>query len=90
MNGNFVPATPKEGMVLEYLIRHAGRVVTQTQLAQAVWSLDFETGTNVVEVHISRLRKKIDEPGKSSLIKTIPGAGYMVEADGFPGKPMGS
>ena len=82
VNGRFVPATPKERMVLEYLIRHAGRVVTQTQLAQAVWDMDYETGTNVVEVHVSRLRKKIDEPGKPSMIQTIPGSGYMIEKDG--------
>jgi two-component system, OmpR family, response regulator len=81
IDDRFIPLTPKEMMVLEFLIRHVGRVVTQTQLAQAVWSLDFETATNVVEVHISRLRKKIDEPGKPSLIQTVHSAGYMINPD---------
>ena len=81
MNGRFIPLTPKEFMILEYLIRHAGRVVTQTALEQAVWNSDFETGTNVVEVHINRLRKKIDENGKPSIIQTVRGSGYLMEKD---------
>lgn len=81
VNGEFAPLTQKEFMILEYLIRHAGRAVTQTALAQAVWNLDFETGTNVVEVHVNRLRKKIDEDGKPSLIQTIRGSGYLIEKD---------
>jgi two-component system, OmpR family, response regulator len=82
VNGRVVLLTPKEFMVLEYLMRHPGRVVTQTAIAQAVWSLDHDTGTNVVEFHINHLRKKIGEPGKESILKTVRGSGYMIEVDG--------
>jgi len=82
VNGNLVLITPKEFMILEYLLRHRGRVVTQNALAQAVWSLDSETWTNVVEVHINRLRKKIDQDGQPSIIQTVRGSGYLIDADG--------
>jgi two-component system OmpR family response regulator len=85
LNGSWVILTPKEFMVLEYLMRHAGQVVTQTAIAQAVWSLDHDTGTNVVEYHINHLRKKIGESGKESIIKTVRGSGYMIEPHGEDG-----
>jgi len=81
LDGRAIALTPKEFMLLEYLLRHTGRIVTQTALAQAVWNLDFETGSNVVEVHVNRLRKKLDAPGKPSIIQTHRGAGYMIETE---------
>ena len=76
-----VPLTPKEFMLLEYLLRHKGRIVTQQSLSQAVWSMDFETNSNVVEVAIKRLRDKIAILGKPSLIQTVRGSGYMIEEE---------
>jgi two-component system OmpR family response regulator len=81
VDGRSVLLTPKEFMMLEYMLRNTGRIVTQTSLAQAIWSIDYETGTNVVEVHMNRLRKKIDEPGKPSFIQTVRGSGYLMEKD---------
>ncbi len=78
--GQQVALTPKEFMILEYLMRRSGRIVTQQALTDACWDLDFETGTNVVEVHINRLRKKIDKKGKESFIQTVRQGGYMMEA----------
>jgi two-component system, OmpR family, response regulator len=79
MNDQWIILTPKEFMVLEYLIRHAGEVVTQTAIAQAVWSLDRDTSTNIVEYHVANLRKKIAVPGKPSPIQTVRGSGYMLD-----------
>ena len=62
--------------MLEYLLRNAGRVVTRAMLLQHVWNLHFDTGTNMVDVAIGRLRKKIEAPGGPHLIETVRGAGY--------------
>ena len=70
----------KEFQLLDYLMRHAGQVVTQTMLIEAIWDYDFNPGTNIVDVHISRLRAKIDGAGESPMIKTIRGAGYRLDA----------
>jgi two-component system OmpR family response regulator len=68
----------REFKLLEYLLRHKGQVVTRTMLLEAVWDYNFDPQTNVIDVHISRLRKKIgDEGGK--IIKTVRGAGYIIE-----------
>ncbi len=84
VRGRVITLRPKEFSLLEYLLRNKGRVVSQTAIAQAVWSLDEETQTNVVEQHIKNLRKKIDEEGQPSIIQTHLGAGYMIE-DETPG-----
>jgi len=81
VNGKIVPFTPREFMVLEFLMRNVGDVVTQKAIEQAVWSLDHDIGTNVVEYHITHIRKKIDEPDKESMIKTVRGSGYVIEDD---------
>jgi two-component system OmpR family response regulator len=81
VNGKPFPFTPKEFAVLEHLLRFPGQMVSQKSIEQAVWSLEFDIGTNVVEYHIAHIRKKIDEPGKESIIKTVRGYGYMIEAD---------
>lgn len=68
----------REFKLLEYLLKHIGKVVTRTMLLEAVWDYNFDPQTNVIDVHISRLRKKIkDESGK--IIKTVRGAGYTIE-----------
>ncbi|WP_060979477.1 MULTISPECIES: response regulator transcription factor [Pseudomonadota] len=70
----------KEFQILDYLVRHAGQVVTRTMMLEAVWDYGFDTGTNVIDVHISRLRSKIDQPGERPLLHTVRGAGYRLDA----------
>ena len=72
---------PQEHKLLEYLMRHAGRVVTRTMLFEGVWDLHFDPQTNVVDVHISRLRQKVDKGFGTSLIHTHRGGGYSIRAD---------
>ncbi|WP_200943069.1 response regulator transcription factor [Altererythrobacter sp. Root672] len=69
---------PKEYQLLDYLMRHAGQVVTRTMLLEAIWDYSFNPGTNVIDVHISRLRGKIDAEGETPLIHTVRGAGYRL------------
>jgi two-component system, OmpR family, response regulator len=69
---------PTECKVLEFMMRHAGETVTRTMLFKAVWSYNFDPGTNLIEVHMSKLRKKIDTPGKETLLKTVRGEGYRL------------
>ena len=72
---------PREFRLLEYFLRHPGRVVTRAMLLQEVWQYHFSLETNVVDVHISNLRKKIDTKGMPSLIVNIRGAGFMLNAN---------
>lgn len=69
---------PREFRLLEYLMRHAGQVVTRTMLLENVWDYHFDPQTNVIDVHMSRLRSKIDRGHDTSLLHTIRGAGYMI------------
>jgi two-component system OmpR family response regulator len=69
---------PREFRLLEYLMRHAGQVVTRTMLLENVWDYHFDPQTNVIDVHISRLRSKIDKGFSQPLLHTIRGAGYMI------------
>ena len=71
---------PTEFRLLEFLVRQTGQVVTRTMIFEAVWGYHFDPGTNVIEVHIGRLRKKIDAPGAAPLIRTVRGSGYVLEA----------
>ncbi|MFO1165100.1 MAG: response regulator transcription factor [Paracoccus sp. (in: a-proteobacteria)] len=71
---------PREVALLECLLRRKGRVQTRTMLLEAVWDLNFDPQTNVVESHISRLRAKVDKPFPTELIKTVRGAGYRIDA----------
>ena len=71
---------PREFKLLEYLMRHAGQVVTRTMLLENVWEYHFDPQTNVVDVHISRLRQKIDLGSERSLLRTVRNAGYMLSA----------
>ena len=71
---------PREFRLLEYLMRHAGQVVTRTMLLESVWEYHFDPQTNVIDVHISRLRAKIDKGFETALLHTVRGAGYMIRA----------
>src|SRR5579884_2888020 len=77
-NGTPIDLQPREFRLLEYLMRHAGQVVTRTMLLESVWDFHFDPRTNVVETHISRLRGKIDKGFEPELIQTVRGAGYRV------------
>jgi two-component system, OmpR family, response regulator len=79
-NDQLIDLQPREFRLLEYLMRHAGQVVTRTMLFENVWDLHFDPRTNVVETHISRLRGKIDRGFKVGLIHTVRGAGYCIRA----------
>ena len=76
--GELIELQPREFRLLEYLMRHAGQVVTRTMLLEQVWDIHFDPCTNVVESHISRLRSKIDKGFEAELIHTVRGAGYCV------------
>ncbi|GLV31018.1 DNA-binding response regulator [Sphingobium sp. TomTYG75] len=77
-----VDLQPREFRLLEYMMRHRGEVVTRTMLLEGVWDYHFDPGTNVIDVHISRLRRKIDEDGERPLIHTVRGAGYRLSENG--------
>ena len=70
--------TTKQSRLLEYLMRHPNRVLTRTMIAEHVWNYDFDNATNVIDVHIRNLRRKIDDPFPAKLIQTIRGAGYRI------------
>jgi len=72
---------PREFTLLEFLMRHAGQVVTRTMLLENVWEYHFDPQTNVIDVHISKLRQKIDAPFGNPLLHTLRGIGYRLDAD---------
>ncbi len=76
--GKVIDLQPKEFSLLEYLMRHSGHVVTRTMLLENVWDYAFDPQTNVIDVHISRLRSKVDKGFEKSLLHTIRGAGYSL------------
>jgi two-component system OmpR family response regulator len=81
MRGNrHISLQPREFKLLEYLMRHAGQVVTRTMLLENVWDYHFDPQTNVVDVHISKLRQKIDVDSERPLLRTVRNAGYMMTA----------
>ncbi len=75
-----IPIQPREFRLLEYLLRHKDQVVTRTMLLEGVWDYHFDPGTNIIDVHVSRLRKKVDEGFQPQLIHTVRGAGYRLSA----------
>jgi len=79
--GRPIPLKPREFKLLEFLMRHADQVVTRTMLLESVWEYHFDPQTNVVDVHISKLRQKIDGDGGSPLLHTVRGVGYRLGAD---------
>jgi len=81
-DGQAIALQPRDFQLLEYLMRHAGKVVTRTMLLENVWDYHFDPQTNVIDVHISRLRAKIDKDFPVALIHTVRGAGYKIDATG--------
>ncbi|MEW5421369.1 winged helix-turn-helix domain-containing protein [Amorphus sp. 3PC139-8] len=79
--GQSIPLQPREFRLLEYLMQHAGQVVTRTMLLENVWDYHFDPQTNVIDVHVSRLRSKIDKGFERQLLHTVRGAGYVIRDD---------
>ena len=77
--GRPIELTPKEFSLLEYLLRNAGHAVSRTMITEKVWGLGFDTYSNLIDVHINHLRKKIDQDFEPKLIHTVKGVGYMLE-----------
>jgi two-component system, OmpR family, response regulator len=77
--GKSIELQPREFRLLEHLMRHAGQVVTRTMLLEHVWDYHFDPQTNVIDVHVSRLRSKIDKGFEEQLLHTIRGAGYKLD-----------
>jgi DNA-binding response OmpR family regulator len=78
--GERIELTPKEYTVLEYLMRHAGRVMSRTLITEYAWDYHFDPGTNIVDVVINRLRKKVDSGHANKLVHTVRGVGYVVKS----------
>jgi DNA-binding response OmpR family regulator len=83
--GHNIELSPKEFGLLEYLMRHAGQPVTRTAIVEQVWKLNFDTMTNVVDVYINYLRRKVDTGYEHSLIRTVRGVGYQIGGNGASG-----
>jgi heavy metal response regulator len=77
-----IELTSKEFALLDYFMRNPGRVLTRTQIAEHVWDYDFDSMTNVIDVYVNYLRKKIDKGREPKLIHTVRGTGYVMKADG--------
>ena len=78
--GKRIDLTPKEFALLSLLARRSGEVLSRTRIAERIWDIDFESETNVVDVHMRRLRIKVDDPFETKLIHTVRGMGYVLEA----------
>lgn len=77
--GHLLDLTPKEFQLLQLMMRHAGEALSRTLIAEQVWDINFDSDSNVVEVHIRRLRSKVDDPFDEQLIHTIRGVGYVLK-----------
>ena len=88
--GHEIALQPREFRLLEYLMRHAGQVVTRTMLLEHVWDYHFDPQTNVIDVHVSRLRAKIDKDFASPILHTVRGSGYVLRAEEARGSGPGS
>lgn len=80
-NGRLIELSPREFAVLEYLLRHPNQVLSRTQIGEHVWNFDFYNESNVVDVYIGYLRRKIDQDGTPSLIHTVRGVGYCLRVE---------
>ncbi|GGB16698.1 DNA-binding response regulator [Sphingomonas metalli] len=80
--GRVIPLGGREFNLLEFLARHAGQVVTRTMMLEKIWNYHFDPGSNVVDVHIGRLRRKLEDGFASPILHTVRGAGYRLAADG--------
>ena len=74
-----IDLTPKEYAVLEFLMRHPGEIITRTMITEKIWDYQFDAGTNVIDVHVSHLRNKIDKEFEPKLLHTVKGVGYVLE-----------
>lgn len=79
--GKKIELTPKEFALMEYFIRHRGRVIPKAEIAERVWDINFETSSNVIEVYINYLRNKVDKPFDKKLIHTMFGSGYILKEE---------
>ncbi len=79
--GETIPLTNREFALLEYFLRNPGRVLTRTMIAEHVWDYSFDPGTNIIDVYVNYLRKKIDTDRDRKLLHTIRGVGYVLKAD---------
>ena len=77
--GSKIDLLPKEFLLLEYLLREKGHVVTRTMIAEHVWDMNYDSFSNVIDVHIARLRRKMDEGHDVKLVRTVRGVGYVLE-----------
>lgn len=80
-DGQSVDLSAKEFLLLEYLMKNAGHVLTRTMILEKVWGYDFDTGSNIIDVHINRLRAKVDKGFPSRLIHTVKGVGYVFRVE---------
>jgi heavy metal response regulator len=77
-----IELTPKEYVLLEFFMRHPGQIVTRTMISEKVWDYHFDTSTNIIDVHVSHLRNKIDRDFEPKLLHTVKGVGYVLEDRG--------
>jgi DNA-binding response OmpR family regulator len=78
--GREIALLPAEFKLLEFMMRNSGQVLTRTMIFEAIWGYHFDPGTNLIDVHLGRLRKKVELPGQPPLIRTIRGSGYAIHA----------
>ena len=78
--GQEIRLMPTEYKLLEYMMRNSGQILTRTMIFEAIWGYHFDPGTNLIDVHLGRLRRKIDRPGLKALIHTVRGSGYALHA----------
>jgi len=77
-----IELTPKEYILLEFFMRHPGQIITRTMISEKVWDYHFDTSTNIIDVHVSHLRNKIDKDFEPKLLHTVKGVGYVLEDRG--------
>ncbi len=77
-----IELTPKEYVLLEFFMRHPGEIITRTMISEKVWDVHFDTSTNIIDVHVSHLRNKIDKDFEPKLLHTVKGVGYVLEDRG--------
>jgi heavy metal response regulator len=77
-----IELTPKEYALLEFFMRHPGEIITRTMISEKVWDVHFDTSTNIIDVHVSHLRNKIDKDFEPKLLHTVKGVGYVLEDRG--------
>ena len=80
-SGQRIDLTAKEFQLLSLFARRAGEILSRTAIAEAVWDMNFDSDTNVIDVHVRRLRAKVDDPFERKLIRTVRGVGYVLEAE---------